>query len=123
MATSKAKFKTLDAYINSFPEEVQRILQTVRQTVKAAAPKAEETITYDMPTFKHNGKSFVLFAAWKKHLAFYGFSSTVLNAFEKELAAYKTEKGTLQFPLNEALPLALIRKLVKLRLKEIKADD
>ena len=118
MAASKSQFKTIDAYIDSFPEAVRVILQTLRQTVKEEAPEAEETIKYGMPTFTFHG-NLVYFGAWKKHIGFYPITRAMEAALE-ELSAYNTSgKGTIQFPLNQALPLPLIRKIVQFRVKEV----
>lgn len=119
MATQQ-KFKNIDAYIKTFPKEVKAQLQSLRQTMRAAAPEAEEAITYHMPTFQIKGDAFILFAAWKKHIGVYGASSTAIEAAGKGLAPYVTEKGAILFPHNQPLPVALITKLVKQRVKEVK---
>ncbi len=111
-----AKATDIDAYIASAPTEVQEKLQQIRATVKAAAPEAEEKISYAMPTFALKG-NLVHFAAFKNHIGFYP-APTGLDAFEKELALYKRGKGSVQFPLDEPLPLDLITKIVKLRVAE-----
>lgn len=116
MTTSKSQFKTVDDYINSFPEAVKQQLQALRQVIKEAAPEAEETVKYGMPTFTLNG-NLVYFAAWKEHIALYP-ATAAAEAAIPELSAYKTGKGTFQFPLNQSLPLALIRKIVEFRVKE-----
>ena len=117
MAPSKDQFKTIDEYIDSFPEKVRGILQTLRQTIKEEVPEAEETIKYGMPTFMYHG-NLVYFAAWKKHIGFYPITAT-MEAEIEELAAYKTTgKGTIQFPYSQPLPLPLIRTIVRFRVKE-----
>ena len=116
MAASQ-KFKTVDEYINSFPPDVRTVLQTLRQTIKEEAPEAEETIKYGMPTFTMQG-NLVYFAAWKNHIGFYPITAAMEASIE-ELSAYKTSgKGTIQFPINQPLPLPLIRTIVQFRLKE-----
>ena len=100
------KFKTIDEYHASFPEDIQKILQQLRQTIKQAAPQATETISYNIPTFKLN-KNLVHYAAFKEHIGFYPTSSP-LTVFKDELATYKTSKGAIQFPLDKPLPTALI---------------
>jgi uncharacterized protein YdhG (YjbR/CyaY superfamily) len=107
----------IDAYIASFPAPVQKVLKQIRATVSAAAPEADEAIKYAMPTFVLNGKQLVLFAAFKKHIGFFP-APTGEKAFEKDLAGYKTGKGSVQFPLDQAMPLALITKIVKYRVKK-----
>jgi uncharacterized protein YdhG (YjbR/CyaY superfamily) len=117
MPTSKVKFKTIDAYIDSFPPDVRKVLQLLRQTIQEEVPEAQEAIKYGMPTFVFHG-NLVLFAAWKNHIGFYPIT-TEMEASIEELAAYKTTgKGTIQFPLNKPLPLPLIRKIVAFRVKE-----
>jgi uncharacterized protein YdhG (YjbR/CyaY superfamily) len=116
MAASSRQFKTMDEYINAFPEDVRRILSELRQTVKEAAPEAEETINYQIPTFTLNG-NLVHFAAFENHIGFYPTPSG-MEAFKKELSGYKGAKGSVQFPINEPLPLPLIRRIVEFRVKE-----
>ncbi len=116
MNKSKRPITTIDEYIDTFPIDIQEILQRIRQAIKKSAPKAEEAISYGIPTFKLNG-NLVHFAAYKNHIGFYPASSGV-RTFAKELTAYKTSKGTIQFPIGQPMPLALIRKIVKFRVKE-----
>src|SRR5687767_15425999 len=110
------EFKTMDEYINTFPDDVRNILNELRQVIKEAAPEAEETINYQMPTFTLNG-NLVHFAAFKNHIGFYPTPSG-MEAFKKELAPYASAKGSAQFPLDKPLPLGLITKIVKFRVKE-----
>ena len=117
MKSKKARFTSIDEYIATFPEDVQKIMKQLRKSVKAAAPGAEEAISYNMPTFKLNGRYLVYFAGWKTHIAFYG-APRGNAAFKEDLSAYETGAGTLKFPLTEPLPLALIRKIVKFRVAE-----
>lgn len=117
---SKAKFATMDAYIASFPKEVQGILEQIRQTIRKAAPGAAEAISYQIPTFKLNGRNLVHFAAWKEHIGFYATPSGNA-AFKKELARYKVAKGSIQFPLDEPIPYDLVAKIVKFRVQETQA--
>ena len=116
MADAKRQFKTMDEYINTFPEGVQRILNELRQTIKEVAPEAEETINYGIPTFTLNG-NLVHFAAFENHIGFYPAPSG-MEAFKNELSSYKGAKGSVQFPIDQALPLPLIRKIVEFRVKE-----
>lgn len=110
------KAKSVDDYIKSFPEETQIILEQVRNCVKKAAPKATEGISYSMPAFSLNGH-LVYFAGYKNHIGFYAFP-TGHAEFKKELSIYKSGKGSVQFPINEPMPLKLIAKIVKFRVKE-----
>ena len=107
---------TIDEYINSFPKDVQILLQNVRETIGKAAPGAEEMISYNIPAFKWKGM-LVWFAAHTKHIGFYPRAS-IKEVFEKELLPYKTSKGAIQFPFDKKIPLALIAKIVKFRVKE-----
>lgn|SRR5574341_705735 len=113
---TKTHFKTIDEYMGIFPKNVQKILQQLRQTIRKAAPQAEEAISYQIPTFKLNG-NLVHFAAWKNHIGFYP-TSTGITAFKKELSLYQGAKGSVQFPISEPLPLSLISRIVKFRVKE-----
>ena len=110
--------ENIDAYIAGFPKDMQVILQKVRETIRRAAPGAEETISYNMPTFKLNGNYLIHFAGWKRHISLYPFPSGAED-FLKEATGYKTSgKGTIQFPVNKPLPVNLITKIVKYRIKE-----
>ncbi|MBX3442220.1 MAG: DUF1801 domain-containing protein [Planctomyces sp.] len=109
----------MDAYIARFPADVQAVLQQVRQTIRAAAPDAREVISYQMPAFRQHG-ILVFFAAWKNHIGLYPPISGD-KALEKAIARYAGPKGNLQFPLDEPMPLGLIRKIVQLRVKQDQA--
>jgi uncharacterized protein YdhG (YjbR/CyaY superfamily) len=115
----KKQFNTMDEYISTFPKDIQQILREIRETIHKAAPKAEEAISYQIPTFKQNG-NLVHFAAWKNHIGFYPTPSGT-KEFEKELSKYHRAKGSVQFPLDEPMPLRLITKIVKFRLKQNEA--
>jgi uncharacterized protein YdhG (YjbR/CyaY superfamily) len=115
--SSKKQFRTIDEYIETFPKDVQPILEKVRQTIRKAAPKAVEAISYQMPTFKLNGKGLVYFAGYKSHIGFYPIPSGV-EAFKKELSKYKQGKGSVQFPLDEPVPYDLVKRIVQFRVKE-----
>jgi uncharacterized protein YdhG (YjbR/CyaY superfamily) len=121
MTTAK-KFKTFDEYVESFPENVQGILEALRDTVKKTVPEAMESISYDMPTFKLNGQRLVYFSAWKNHIGFYSIPEGD-EAFGKELSPYRGEKGSLRFPLDKPIPYDLVKRIVLLRLKEIGAEE
>ncbi len=119
MDQDKAPAKTIDEYIAQFPEAVQQRLRSVRQVVKEEAPGAQEAFKYQMPTFTLNG-NLVHFAAFKHHIGLYP-APTGIEAFQDELAPYKTSKGAIQFPLDQPLPLPLIRKIVAFRVQENQA--
>lgn len=106
----------VDTYIGQFPKPVQDYLQSIRSIIKKAAPEAEEFISYKMPAYKLNGP-LVYFAAFKSHIGFFDIP-TNNSDFDKELAAYKTGRGSVQFPLNKSLPVDLITKIVKFRVQE-----
>lgn len=108
----------VDAYIKQFPKNVQEALQQLRNTIRAAAPKAEEVISYKMPGYKFHGM-LVYFAGYKNHIGFYA-APTGHEAFKKELSVYKTGKGSVQFPLDQRLPLKLVTQIVKFRVAQNK---
>lgn len=112
-----AKFKNTDDYIKSFPKDVRQRLEQIRTIIKNTAPDAEESISYAMPAYKLNGKPLVYYAAFKNHIGFYATPSGH-SEFAKELSKYKQGKGSVQFPLDKPLPLGLITKIVKFRVKE-----
>jgi uncharacterized protein YdhG (YjbR/CyaY superfamily) len=107
---------TIDEYIQGFPRDVQAILSKLRSTVSRAAPRAIERISYGMPTFSYNG-NLVHFAAYEHHIGFYPAPSGI-TAFQNELKKYKSAKGSVQFPIDEPLPLRLIARIVKFRATE-----
>lgn len=109
-------FNNIEDYIQNFPENIQKVLQELRQTIHKAAPDAIEIINYGIPTFYLKG-NLVHFAAFKNHIGFYPTASGV-EAFKENLLAYKTSKGAIQFPLEKPLPFTLISKIVKYRAKQ-----
>lgn len=113
------KFKDIDEYIASQPKNVQEILQELRKVIRESSPEAEETISYGMPAFKLNG-ILVYFAAHKNHIGFYPTSSGIA-AFSKELSSYEYSKGTVKFPFDKPIPMLLIKKIVKFKVKENKS--
>lgn len=108
--------KSIDEYIAGYPPELQKLLQSVRQAIRDAAPEAEEKISYRMPTFFFHG-NLVHFAAFNRHIGFYPAPSGI-EAFKQELSAYKSSKGAVQFPLDQPIPYELIRKITAYRVKE-----
>jgi uncharacterized protein YdhG (YjbR/CyaY superfamily) len=117
MKTLQAAPKTIDEYIAGFPPDIQAILEEIRRTIRKAAPDAEETIKYEMPTFILKG-NLVYFAAFKNHIGFYPPVSTADPKLKKELAVYEGPKRSYKFPLDEPIPFGLISRIVKLRAKE-----
>lgn len=112
----KAKPETIGEYIEQFPKETRKLLRTMRALIHKTAPQAEEKISYGMPTFYLFG-NLVHFAAYKNHIGFYPNPSG-LNKFKNDILKYKNSKGAVQFPIDKPLPLALIRKIVKFRMRE-----
>ena len=112
----KTAVNDIDSYIESFPKDVQTLLKQLRSTISKAAPEAEEAIRYAIPTFILNG-NLVHFAGFKNHIGFYPAPSGI-EAFKKEVSKYEAGKGTLQFPLDSPLPLNLVTKIVKFRVKQ-----
>ena len=110
------KVTSIDEYIALFPAEIQKKLEEIRATIKATAPEAEEKISYQMPAFAQNG-ILVYFAARKNYIGFYPTSSGT-QAFIQELSAYEYTKGTVKFPMDKALPVDLISRIVKFRAAE-----
>lgn len=110
------QIETIDEYIKDFPKKTQKILNAIRKTIRQAAPMAAEAIKYGIPTFVLNG-NLVHFGAFKNHIGFYP-APTGIEEFEKELSVYKQGKGSVQFPLNEPMPLNLITKIVEFRVEQ-----
>jgi uncharacterized protein YdhG (YjbR/CyaY superfamily) len=122
LAKSKKQLKTVDEYIAEFPkEEVQNVLEKIRSTIRESAPKAKEAISYGIPAFSLNSKGLVYFGAWKNHIGFYPTPSGI-EAFKKELAPFKQQKGSVQFPLNKPIPYDLVKKIVRYRVTEISEE-
>jgi uncharacterized protein YdhG (YjbR/CyaY superfamily) len=115
-ATSGIKFRNVEEYLSAFPKNISSILEKMRETIKKAAPDAEELISYNMPAFRLKGM-LVYYAAHKNHIGFYPTSSGI-SAFKKELSAFEGSKGSVRFPMHEPLPLKLITEIVKFRVKE-----
>jgi uncharacterized protein YdhG (YjbR/CyaY superfamily) len=117
MNSKKVNFTSIDEYIATFPKDVQKILDELRGTIKAAAPEAEEKISYQIPTFTLNDKYLIYFAGWKKHISIYPIPSGT-EEFNKEVSQYVEGKGTLKFPIDQPLPLELITEIVRFRVAE-----
>ena len=113
--------KEVDSFIAKHPKEVQEVLNKVRETIRAAAPGAEEGINYGIPTFFLNG-NLVHFSAFKTHIGFYPTPSGI-EKFKKELSKYEWAKGSVKFPLEQPIPYALIARIVKFRVKENLAKE
>lgn len=111
------KFDNVDDYINSFPKDVQELLQAVRKTIQENVPEATEEMAYGMPAFRYNGKRLIYYAAFSKHIGLYAMT-VAHDKFKKRLSAYKQGKGSVQFPFTEPIPLDLIAEIVKFRVEE-----
>ena len=116
MDARKKRFTTIDEYIAVSPQNVQSILEEMRQAIKESAPQAEEVISYQMPAFRLNG-ILVYFAVFKNHIGFFPTTSAIV-AFKAELSGYAVSKGTIRFPLDKPIPFDLVKKIVKYRVKE-----
>jgi uncharacterized protein YdhG (YjbR/CyaY superfamily) len=112
-----ASAKTVDEYIKQFPLNVQKALENLRRTIKAAAPDAEERIGYGMPGYKHYGW-LVFFGGFKDHCSFFPASKAVIHTFRKELKSFEAKAGTIHFTPEHPLPAAIVKKIVKARMKE-----
>jgi len=113
------KFSTVDEYISTFPTKTKKALHDIRSAIKKAAPGAEEAISYNIPAFKLDGM-LVWYAGYKEHIGLYP-RTNVIEVFKKELTDYKLSKGTIQFPLDQPLPVDLITRIVKYRITENQA--
>jgi len=114
--TTQTPPRSIDEYIAAFPDDVQEVLEKIRLRIRKAAPDAEETVRYGLPTFRLEG-NLVHFGAWREHVGFYP-TPTGIEKFEKELSVYERAKGSVKFPLARPVPLALISRIVKFRVKE-----
>ena len=116
---ARTEITSVDEYIASHPEAVQRVLKRVRSTIRKAVPAAEETISYKIPTYKLHGRAVIHFAAWSHHYSLYPSTDRIVAAFRDELASYEISKGTIRLPFSEAVPVKLIEGIAKLRAKEV----
>ena len=114
---AKTDFRSVDEYIRTFPSDVQAKLQTLRRTIQKAVPDAEEIISYQMPAFKFHGR-LLYFSAFKDHYSLFPGSKSVRRAFKKQLFHYEGREGTIRFPLDEPVPVKLIRDIAMYRAKE-----
>ncbi len=115
---ARTDFESVDDYIATHPAEVQAVLQAVRGAILKAVPAAQETISYQIPTFKLHGTYVVYFAGWKEHYSLYPASARLVAAFEKELGPYEVRKGTIRFPLGKPVPLRVIGRMAKFLARE-----
>jgi uncharacterized protein YdhG (YjbR/CyaY superfamily) len=120
MKTASTKPTTIDECLATLSDERRAVLEKLRQTIRSAAPKAEECVSYQLPAFRHNG-GLVCFGAAENHYALYPMSARTVAAFADELKGYSTSKGTIRFPWDKPVPVALIKKIVKARIAENEA--
>jgi uncharacterized protein YdhG (YjbR/CyaY superfamily) len=116
---TKTDFKSVNEYIASQPEPARRVLKRVRSAIRKAVPRAEEVISYKIPTYKLHGRPVLYFAGWQQHYSLYPATRHVVAAFTNDLAPYEVSKGTIRFPLSKPVPVRLIERIAKRRAKEI----
>ena len=116
---AKTSFRSVDEYMASQPEAVRGLLRRVRRTIREALPRAEEAISYNIPAYKMDGGAVLYFAVWKEHYSLYPATGRLVAAFKDELAPYEISKGTIRFPLSQAVPVKLIGRIAKFRAKEV----
>jgi uncharacterized protein YdhG (YjbR/CyaY superfamily) len=116
---AKTDFKSVDQYIASHPDAVQRVLRRVRSIIRKAMPGAEELISYQIPTYKLHGRPVLYFAGWNQHYSLYPSNDHLIAAFKAQLAPYEVSKGTIRFPLSDPVPVKLIEGIAKFRAKEV----
>lgn len=112
-------FTSVDDYIDSHPQPVRPILERLRAIIRKALPKAKESVSYNMPTYKIDGEPVIYFAGWKKHYSLYPISKRVIATFGTELANYELNKSTVRIPLAAPIPTKLITAIAKFRAKEV----
>lgn len=113
-----AKYETVDAYMAQLPEDRRTAMEELRRTIRAAAPQAEEAISYNMPAFRLGGRFFVSYEAFKRHYSLFPWSDAMLEALGDDLRPYAVGKGTIRFPADEPIPLDLVTRIIEFRLRE-----
>lgn len=116
---AKTEINRVDEYIAAQPEAIRRILTQVRKAIRHSVPRAEEVISYKMPTYKVDGEEILYFAGWKQHYSLYPATESLLAEFKEELEPYKIHKATIRFPISEPVPVDLIARISKFRAREI----
>ena len=119
---ARTDYKSVGEYIASQAEAAQAVLERVRSAIRRALPRAEEVISYQIPTYKLDRRAVIYFAGWKQHYSLYPADARLVAAFRKELAPYEVnEKGTIRFPLSEPVPVRLIERIARFRAREVAA--
>lgn len=118
---ARTDFRSVDQYVAAQPEAARPVLETVRRAIREALPDAEETISYQIPTFKLGGKAVIYFAGWKEHWSLYPVGADAVEAFP-ELAGHETSKGTIRFPLAAPVPVAVVQALARRRADAVRAE-
>ena len=118
---TKTTYASVDEYIASQPDRTRGILERVRATIRKAIPGAEETLSYQIPTYKIGGTAAIYFAGWKEHFSIYPATQTLMTDLGDDLAPYKISKGTIRFELSDAVPVKLITRIAKHRMAEVRA--
>ena len=118
MDSTRRKLSPIDEYLAGVTADQREALEKLRKAIRAVAPKVEECISYGIPAFRLNGRSLVFFGAWANHCSFYPGSSTTLKNFRGDLKGFQITKGTIRFSPDNPLPAALVKKLIKARIRE-----
>lgn len=111
--------RSVDDYIARQPEGARSVLERLRQAIRKTLPDADEVISYGIPAYKQKGKAVIYFGGWKRHYSLYPAGERLLAAFGKDVARYEIRKGTIRLPLDEAVPVALIQRIVRFRAREV----
>jgi len=120
---AKTDYKSVDDYIGAQPETSRAALERVRNSIRKAVPNAEEVLSYQIPTYKLNGRAVIYFAGWKQHFSIYPATAGVVAEFGEDLSPYEISKGTIRFPLSTDVPAGLITRIAKHRAREVAASS